>query len=205
MIEARPHTIELPIGYTDSKEVTHKSVTFGHLITGKELFEIESDPQSALRSQYDDLILRQSITEFGSLKRPVPLSVFLALDSIDHDDLNEGLDIFSKKNREGREYEILASDKVKLVYGFEHNGLVYDVVEFGPRIIRMDDVEADKLGYEGARRHCFLAGKQIARFSQSDGASEWLGPVGLDIFEQLLVADIQAIRVAGEVHRQSFR
>lgn len=203
--EILPVTIDLPIGYSDSKKVTHTRVTFGKRINGKLLFAIDDDPQSEIATQYQDLLLRVAITEFGALKMPVPLSVLLNLDSIDREDLNEAFNKFSNESLGERRVEYLADNKIRLAIGYERNGLLYDIVTFGSRLTGMSDVAADRLKLTGIRRVCYLAGLQVVSFSQSQGESALEGPIPLEIFEQLDVIDIQAIRSGSELYRQSFR
>lgn len=205
MSEIKPLPLELTIGHTDLKKVTHTRVTFGQRINGKRLFAIDEDPQSSITTQYQDLLLRAAITEFGSLKMPVALSVLLSLDSIDRDDLNNAFNRFSTENLGERQVDYLADNLLRLAFGYEANGLIYDLVEFGSRLTGMDEVEADRKKLTGIRRVCFLAGKQVIRLSQSDGQSALEGPIPLDYFERLDAVDIQAIRVASEVWRNSFR
>jgi hypothetical protein len=205
MSEINPYTIELPMGHTDLKKARHTRVTFGQRINGKRLFAIDDDPQSSINTQYQDLLLRAAITEFGTLKMPVSLNVLLNLDSIDREDLNEAFNKFSSEALGERQVEYLADNKVKMAIGYESNGLIYDLVEFGTRLTGMDDVEADKLKLDGIRRVCFLAGKQVVRLFQSEGSSVLDGPITLEYFEKLDVIDIQAIRLASEVWRNSFR
>lgn len=207
MIEVQPHKIELIAGYTDNTRdrKTHRSVTFGKLLTGKMLFVIDADPASSIPTQYQAMILRACITEFGTLRMPVPLTALLSLDTIDMDDLNAAFDRFSKINRGEKEAEIIDKNTVRLAVGYERNGLVYDVVTFGNRLTVMDEVEADNLKLADLKRVCFLAGKQVSRISQSEGQSVLDGPLPLEIFEELVGFDIQTLRVASEVYRQSFR
>ena len=55
----------------------------------------------------------------------------------------------------------------------------------------------------------FLAGKQISKLSQSEGASVIEGPFDqkyiTTVFESLDLVDIMAVRAGSEVWRQSFR
>jgi hypothetical protein len=189
-MDIRPLTVELPIGYKD-KNGTHARVTFGKRVSGKVLFDIDSDPQAKLKTQYEDLLLRAAITEFGSLEMPVPLSVLLALDSIDRDDLNEAFTRFSTESLGDLKVEHLDGNRVKLALGYERNGLVYDIVEFGTRLTGMDEVAADKESLSGIRRNCFLAGRQVTKLAQSKGESVLEGPVFLEQFEQLPFVDLE--------------
>lgn len=208
-MEIKPYTIELDLGWKDAKGVTHKKVTFGKQLTGKQLFLIDDDPQSELATQYGALLLRAKITEFGTLTMPVTLKALLELDSIDRDDLNEASNKFSEAMMGDRKPEMLPDNKIRLAVGYERNGATYDVVEFGIRLTGMSEVEADKLGLKGTRRVCFLAGKQISKLSQSDGESVLEGPLEaqflFEVFEALDVSDIMVIRAGSEIYRQSFR
>src|SRR6201999_3753418 len=99
---------------TDQQQVKHNRVTFGKRVNGKTFFAIDDDPQSSIPTQYNYLLLRAAITEFGALKMPVPLSVLLNLDSIDRDDLNEAFNRFSVESLGENQAEYLAENKVKL-------------------------------------------------------------------------------------------
>jgi hypothetical protein len=198
-------TIELLTGYTDAKGVTHRSVTFGRRLRGRDLFALDSDPQAAVPTQHGDLICAKSITAFGALTMPVSLSVLLDLDSLDRDDLAAAYNEFQMASAEGREAEFLSDSTVRPAFGFEREGLRYDVVEFGHRLTGRDEVAADKERLDGAQRRCFLAGRQIAQLRQSDGTATIDGPIPLSWFEALDAADIWTLLGAAEIYRQSFR
>jgi len=200
-------TVDLMVGYTDARGLRHTRVVFGKRLTGKDLFRIDSDPQSEITTQYQDLIMRASIVEFGTMTMPVPLRALLSLDSIDRDDLAAAHHRFSMTSIDGRQPEIESDTRVLMIVGYELNGLTYDVVEFGRRLTGMDEVEADKRGYKlgSIKRVCFLAGQQVSRLLQSNGASELKGPIGLEVFEKLDALDLQALRLGSEVYRNSFR
>jgi hypothetical protein len=143
---------------------------------------------------------------------PVPLQALLELDSIDFDDLKDAANRFSQLSQiisvddeTRRSYEFISESILRLAFGYELNGLVYDVVEFGTRLTTMDEVEADNLRLQGIRRTCFLAGRQVVKLSQSNGASTLPGPVELDVIKKLDLLDINALVAAAEVWRQSFR
>ncbi|HEY6334094.1 MAG TPA: hypothetical protein VI756_32565 [Blastocatellia bacterium] len=205
-METKPLTIELEIGYTE-KGVTHRSVTFGKRLTGKELFIVDSDPRGGISTQYQHLLLRNAITEFGTLTMPIDMMVFQKMDSIDTDDLNTGFTKFQEGMLEGRGPEFLEGDRVKLAFGLEREGMVYDLVEFGRRLTGMDEIQADKKGYRVGtiQRVCYLAGRQVRRLAQSEGDLELPGEMEIETFRSLDVVDIQAIRLGAELFRQSFR
>lgn len=204
-MEIKPLTIELTIGYKDGEGVEHKSVTFGRRVDGDFVFALDSSPLSYSATQYNDLILRRTITQFGSLPIPVPIEVLLSLDSVDREDLYDAERKFTLQYLNGRKGEILSHDKAKLAIGYESNGIVYDVVNFGRRITGYDSVEADNLEYTGIRRICFLAGKQISQLSQSNGTATLDSPIGLDVIGKLDAVDLETLRNASEVWRNSFR
>jgi len=206
--QPEPFSIDLIGGYREPKSgVVHKHVTFGKILTGKELFIIDDDPQSNLPSQYQDLLLSRAITKFGTLVTPVSLIVFQRLDSIDRDDLSDAYETFSRQWLAGRKAEYPSDRVVKLSVGYQVNGMTYDLVEFGNRLVGMDEVRADKLGHRAGtiRRVCYLIGRQVSKLSCSEGVGEIDGPLPMGIFEQLDGVDIQALRVGAELWRQSFR
>jgi phage FluMu protein gp41 len=190
----------------DAKNRRHTRVVFGHRITARDLFAIDESPQSQHPTQYNDLVVRGHITEFGSLEMPVPLTTLLSLDSIDREDLTEGCNTFQAISAEGHSAQFLPGNSVRLAWGFKIKDLVYDQVTFGKRITGMDEVEADRAGLKvGIRRLCFLLGKQIEKISSADGLSTIDGPIPLEYFESLDGADVATLRGAAELWRQSFR
>lgn len=198
------HTIELVCGYTDKKGVTHKRVTFGKRITANDLFRLDNDPQAQDATQYSDLIMSAAITEFGTMKFPILLPVFLSLDSIDREDLVEAHDKFLNDSLEGRKAEFLLDNRVKLAFGFKVGDVVYDIVQFGKRITGYDEVEANKLGFQGVKRECFRIAKQITQLSSSS-VEATIDTLEIKDFEQLDGYDLMQLRIGGELWRHSFR
>lgn len=218
--QIEPVEIELPIGYTDKQGVLHRSVTIGQRVNGHMLFNIDDSPLASLQTQYNLLLLSATITEFGTLLKkngnqrggaerfiPVPITVLLSLNTIDLDCLDEAQALFSARGMEGRESKHVSESTLKLYFGYEDkaSGAIYDTVEFGSQTTGRDLVEADRRKLSPMRRLCFLDGLLISKICSSDGALELPGPLGLEIFEQLDMADIFAVRSAAEVWRSSFR
>ncbi len=202
----KTETIELIGGYTDKDGKTHKTVTFGKRLTAKDLMNVDTNPQARIETQYQDLIRRQMITKFGTLKMPVGLNALSSLNSIDRDDLESAADRFLANSREGREGEFREINLIKLMFGFEIGETFYDVVEFGNQLIGLDEIEADVKGLRGVARDCFMVGRQISKLSTDDGtAASITGKVDLDKFDSLDAEDLSLLKVGGELYRQSFR
>ncbi len=198
------HKIELTEGYTDKDGKRHTAVTFGKRLTTKDLIDLDNDPQAQNPTQYNDLIRRKMLTKFGDLKLPVPLNVLLALDSLDREDLNAGANEFVRLSRGERTSEIRENNEVKLFYGFEIDGTVYDVIEFGRLNTGRDAVEADALG-NGIARECFLVGRQIVKISTSDGLASIEGAVDLEKFYTLDSEDFNVARIGAKMFEVTFR
>ena len=201
----KTETIELIGGYTDKDGVTHKEVEFGKRLTAQDVMNLDTDPQARIATNYRDSIRRQMITKFGTLKTPVALKVFSSLDSIDRDDLESAGDRFLAATREERTADFRGDFTVKLMFGFEIDEVVYNVVQFGNRITGADDIEADLLSLRGVVRDCFLIGRQISKISSQDGAFSIDGKVDLETFFTVDAEDIDLLKVGAEIFRQSFR
>lgn len=202
------HKIKLIGGYLEkdrktTKETLHQEVVFGKRLTVKDLRLIDSNPQAKIPTMYQDLVRRQMITKFGTLRTPVPLTVLLSLDSIDRDDLSLASDKFLELGRSERDFEFLSNTKVKLPFGFIIGEIEYDVVEFGNRINGNDAVQAD--AYQGLSRLCFLIGRQISKISTSDNTASIEGQVSLDDFDSLDAESVPMLEVSAEIFRQTFR
>lgn len=203
------YTVELIEGYTSTdsqtrEEKTHRTVVFGRRLTAKDLMNLDDDPQAKNPTQYQDLIRRKMITKFGTLKMPVPLNILLSLDSIDRDDLAFAADKFMNESRGERSFEYRENHTVKLAFGFDIDGTIYNVVRFGNRITGRDNVEADAYG-TSVTRLCFTIGRQIAKISTEDETASIEGAVALEHFESLDSEDITILQVGAELFRQSFR
>jgi hypothetical protein len=202
------HAIDLIGGCKDAKGVVHRHVVFGKRVSAKRLFQIGDDPQSSIRTQYNDLELAEMIVEFGTLKMPLSLTTLLDLDTIDRDDVREAGNVFSLQSLGDRKYEF-APDKKKmtLAFGIKVGELRYQVIEFAKRLTGRDEVAADNLSLEGLKRRAFLAGRMVGRISTADGAAAIDGPVELDLIdsEHFDGDDFFALVSASELWRQTFR
>jgi hypothetical protein len=200
------HSIDLIDGYTDPKGVLHKRVVFGKSVSAKRLLSLRVDKQSSLQTQYQDLLLAETIVEFGTTKMPVPLTTLLALGLNDREDLRAGRDEFRKKVLGDRKVEI-RDEGVTLLFGFKFGVVRYPIVEFGNRLTGKDEVEADKLGLtDDLARQAFLAGRMVAKLSNAEGA-EIVGPVEFEVInsEDVDEDDLWGLVVSANLWRQSFR
>jgi hypothetical protein len=157
-------------------------------------------------TQYADLLLSESIVEFGTTPIPVPLTTLLQLVDIDREDLRAGRDEFRKKVLGDRTIEI-RDEGVTLAFGIKLGALRYTIVEFGNRVTGKDEVSADKLGLtEDLARRLFLAGRMIKKISTPEG-NEIAGPVEYETLnsDDLDEDDLWALVVSADLWRQSFR
>jgi hypothetical protein len=196
--------VELTRGHVDEDQVAHRDVIFGRRITGRDLFSLDTDPQSEIPTQRQDLIIRRAITKFGTLPLPVPLNTLLDLPRSDRRLLIEGYNRFSIESAGDRTSEMITSSKARMAFGFKLNGLTYDVATFGNGLTGRDDVAADMLDLKGLSRACYMVGKEIVQLSQSAGDHILDGPVELQKFEGLDGADIYLLIAASEAWNESF-
>ena len=158
------HEIDLIGGAPDGKGGVHRHVVFGRRITCKDLMRIDTDPQARNPTQYEDLVMREAIVGFGTMKLPVPLTKLLDLDSVDREDLTAAHNGFQRQSLGDRTGEIASATEARLAFGFRVGEVEYPNVEFGLRITGRDEVEADRRGLSpGIARLCFLLGRQIQR------------------------------------------
>ncbi len=211
--QSQTKVVELADGYTDGQKRTHKRVVFGRRVVGADFFKLDSDPQAQNPLQYEDLILWQAITEFGTLpvisqtgeRLPAILTALLSLTADDHSLLVGAHNEFQQLTAEGHEAEFIADDKVKLGFGFDVGGIIYNLVEFGTRLTRMHQVEASKAKLRGSAEMCYLIGRRITKISVAGGVAELAGPLPLQMFDSLDGADVMTLQTAGEIFDNSFR
>jgi hypothetical protein len=195
------HEINLVGGYKG-----HRRVVFGKSVTAKRLLELRTDPQAAIQTQYQDLLLAETIVEFGTLPMPVPLTTLLSLNTIDRDDLREGRDAFRKIVTADHKYKF-SKDGVMLNFGIKVGEVRYTEIEFGNELNGYDEVEADKLGLtETLARKAFLAGRMVAKISTPE-KNEIKGALDYEMInsDDLDEDDLFALVSASELWRQTFR
>lgn len=198
-------TIELLDGFTDKEGNVHRKITFGRRVTVRDIWDLEANPQSGVRTQYNDLFIRRMITKFGELPMPPLLNVLLSLNKYDREDLTEASDAFLRESRGDAKADFIGEDTVKLYFGFEIGGAVYDVVKFGNILTGNDAVDADEFG-EATRRNCFELSREICELSSSETPGLKLtGTVALAAFEDLDSDDYTVLAAAANKWRQTFR
>lgn len=201
------HEINLVGGYA-AGGVTHRRVVFGKRLTAARLLNLRLDEMSEVSTQFQDLQLIDSIVEFGTLKMPVALTQILSLNTIDRDDLREGLADFNAKYLAGRK-PIVSDDgkETTLMFGIKIADLRYTRIEFGKDLTGYDEVAADRAGMTDVlARKTFLACRMVVRISNAEG-DEIEGPIAYDVInsDDVDEDDLFAFVGASELWRQSFR
>lgn len=196
------NTIELAFGYTDKDGKTHKKVTFGKRPKVRDFILLDTNPQAQSPTQYEQLVKRLMITEFGTLTMPVMLPVLVKLDTADNDRLTTATDNFLQISREERQGELLPDNEVRLIFGIEIDGVIYDIAKFGNRLTVADNVEADnlKLG-NGVARTAFQIGKQICELRHSESGLKIQGQVTVENLSGMDSEDFNLLRLAAEFFR----
>ncbi|MCP9494290.1 MAG: hypothetical protein MSG64_07530 [Pyrinomonadaceae bacterium MAG19_C2-C3] len=198
------HTIELGFGYKAKDDATVKRVVFGKRPTAGDQMRITDSP-AIVGTQTELMLHRAAITEFGTLKMPVPMSVLISLNENDHEDISKGFDKFLVDTFGEREHERIDDATVRLPFGFESDGSVYDVVRFGYLLKGYDKIAIDRTRATGYRRLCMELSKQIVEISQSTGTLKIEGGVPLEMFENLDAFDLAVLSGAVDDWRDSFR
>lgn len=205
-MKTKPVKVKLSGGYADKAKIAHKDVIFSKILKGRELFSIDELLEMLDQSESETLLsaflLSNSITKFGSLNTPVGTDIILSLDKIDFEDLASAYQKFIAQNGSPKP---IADDKIQLVYGFECNGVKYDVVEFGKLTTGKDALEAENNRLSGNRGTAFLAGKEIARISQSKGKSVLEGSLSLEQLSDFAAIDLLAIMEHSKIWKQIIR
>lgn len=196
-------TVTLVFGYTDAEGASHKDVAIGKRLTGADLMRIGDLPEADSRTQNPLLLLQASVTKFGTLRTPVPMTVLLSLNSVDREDLSTAYNDFMRETGEGRQSEKLSESRVRLAFGLKVGETVYDVVEFGKLLTGYDELAGDEMG--SGERACFLLGKQISCLERSEGGAALDGPVGPEAFRDADAEDIFLLQTCAEDWRNSFR
>lgn len=199
------HKFELTFGYEDKDRKLHRDVTVGKRVTVGDVMVLDLDPRSERPTQRADMYRALSITRFGDLKMPVQLSVLLSLNSVDREDIENGVNRFFELSQGDRTFDYRSATEVRVLFGFDVNGEKYDVVEFGKLTTGRDEVDAEAKSLSGFGREAFLLGRMISKISTSDGTASIEGPLDLDMFKELDTADFQLLRQAAKMAEAFFR
>jgi hypothetical protein len=195
------HTVELEYGYTDKKGVVHKSITLGKRPTLQGLLDLDNSPLSRSSTQHQRLIWLLTITKFGDLKAPFPITPLLALDTVDDDKLSQAVDAFLRESRDGRDGQINGAEAV-LMFPLEIEGVPYDTIRFGNRLTVKDYVDADAQGLdEGIAREAYKVGRQIKELASSDTGVTREGQLTLKDLGPMDAEDFTLVRLAAEFFR----
>jgi hypothetical protein len=154
-------------GYRDAQGTLHSEVEIGYVLRGADLFAIDEHPLGTTQAARDFLILSRAITKFGTMRLPVPMPVLAELDTVERDDLLTAYNELEADSRSGRRPAVLPDGRLRLVGGYEREGVIYDVAEFGHRLKGTDFIDADQRELGGTRRACHLAGLQIIKLGQA--------------------------------------
>jgi hypothetical protein len=184
--------IRLHFGYERGTE-TLRDVVISRRVTGSDLFRIADEGDGQSQTQFQLMVLQSAITKFGDLKMPVPMNVLLSLKRPDRKRIADAYDaLVAETTDRASKSEKLGEGRYKLARGFDVEGTVYDVVEFGNHLTGYDELEADEMG--GYRKVCFLIGKELTRISQSSGPAVLSGPFAVEMFEPLLAEEVFALQ-----------
>jgi hypothetical protein len=193
----------LPFGYPDKDqpETVHKKVTIARRPQAKDFF-FETDGNEV---EYDALLQAASITEFGGLRMPAPLTVLLSLNRIDREVIKGKMLEFMAATLAGREREILGPGKVKLAFSIPVAGADYDIVEFGKLLTGYDEIEIAKQNVAGWARRVATFGREITKVRNSQTGAESDGPIPLESMQQLDWFDLLTLTEAEGQWLDSFR
>lgn len=191
------HTVTLRTGFTDDEGVTHKTLVFGHRITGRDLVQVDREiagSKSAVRREC--ALYRQSLIKFGDLPEDKWLHALLSLNSIDRSAVTVAFNEFHRISAEGREPKTLSIETVRLGWPVKREEHLFDTVTFGHLLTGYDEVEADSLA--GAENTFFLTARMISRLSSSEGEQALEGPFDHTLFRELSFEDIVALNQASD-------
>lgn len=195
-------TANLDVGYVDSKGNTHTSVTFGRRLHGRDVFEAERT--SGLSAENSALLYKAAATKFGELKF-ITAHAFLSLDELDLERVEVAYSKFMQASLEGRAVEFIDDCTVRLAFGIVRDGETYNTATFGYLTTGHDEVAAERAGLGSIGTACFLLGKEITKFSTSDGSKSLDTPLSMSIFEELDMDDILALKEASDNWQESLR
>lgn len=198
-MKIKPAKIELFNGYTDKKGKIHKQIEISKLIKAGEFFFLEATWGNQSPTTLTAYLLSHAITKFGKLEIPVSTNILLELYKTDLEDLVAIFNSFTEQNGT----PILIDEKtVKLVFGLEKDGTIYDLAEFGKLTTGKDVVEAEMKELSGNREAVFLAGKEIVRLKQSNGDLVLEGELNLETIGELYLIDALGIVEQSKIWNQ---
>jgi hypothetical protein len=195
-METSQHEVTLENGYTDAKGITHKTLTFGHRLTGQDLFNIDRSTSGIGVEASKCWLFDTSLNSFGDLPKLAMLNALLSLDSLELEEVESGYDEFLRQTKAPSEF--LAEDAVSLSFGIKHEGETYKIVTFGNPLRGYDFIRADNMNLTGVARLCYLIGLRIKSIATPDGSKSIDGAAKLEAFNEMDADDIFTLQGAAE-------
>lgn len=199
-------SVELKFGYEDkeSPDVVHKNVVFSKRPTGAD-FISAGEASDGQEPDFTLALMQPSISAFGNLPLPVPLTVLLSLNWLDRELLTGKFYEFLGATDGEREAKSLENGKVELSFGIERDAVKYAVVEFGAMLTAYDEIAIRRETETAIERSVLTLGREIVRLSTADGSRQIDGGLTLEELKNLDWTDFVTLQKAEEDWRNSFR
>lgn len=199
------HTITLEYGFTDANDKAHKTLTFGHRLTGDDLIDIDANTNSLSEQAVRYWTVAHTLTGFGELPRPQFRHALMSLDDFEFDEVEAAHDEYLSMSKNGAAAEFISESTVRLPFGIVRDGEAYNVVTFGNSTRGLDHVAAERLFGNGIRQTFYLIGRRILKIETQDGGKSIDGPLDVEAFDSMDADDIFTLRQADALWVASVR
>lgn len=201
-------TVNLKFGYiektVEEKEVAHNKVVISNKITASAFVSI-SDAYGNSEFQFTNELIRKSISKFGTLEMPLPVSIFLSLNQVDREKLVDEFNLFFAEISKEVKAEIVELSKVKLTSPIVKDGKNYDTVEFGYLTTGYDYIAIEKIARGEEEKQYLTLLRHISKLSISENSEVFDGDLTYSDFENIEVGDYFVLQQAQEKWLNSFR
>ena len=204
-------SVTLKFGYQQKgdeteENKTHILVEFGKRPTAREFLKSAEEADGS--DTFYQLALRAAtITRFGDLPIPVPMSVLLSLNQIDRATLDAGFNDFMAATAKEKQETSGApeSGTAHLMFGLEGGGRLFEIVQFGNFLTGYQELEIEKeAGSDsGIERLLLRIAKQIK--GGVDDGKVFEGNFTAESVGKMDASDFLVLREAEDAWLNSFR
>lgn len=201
----KEHTVLIEYGYPDKEKegFSHNDIVFSKRPTGGD-FMRAMEASDGDNPEYLYELMTTSITSFGELPMPVPMTVLLALNWVDQEVLQAGFFDFLGSVSAEKPAAVIEPGKVRLGFGVERGGVTYHIVQFGRMLTGYDQIAIRKNTATDIEKGVLTTGREILHLETLDGARSEEG-LSLDELKSLDWEDLVMLEKGGKDWRDSFR
>lgn len=202
-------SFNLKFGYQDKQEaeVFHREITISRRPTGADIFKATANGTDDKNADFriNLSLIASSISKFGGIEMPVPITCLYGLNEIDEGKLNDEYLLFLLGTQPETEQKVLEDNRAQLSFGIERGGVKYQIVKFGNLINGFDRIEIQKEAQSDWEYIAFKMAREVVELSTLDGSNTISTSITFAEIQAMDLTDFVTMREAESAWLDSFR